>query len=301
MEARRWQPTSAALQARTTLAINPDTGKLVWHYQSTPHDAWDYDGVNEVLLADLPIGGQTTPVALKADRNGFFYVLNRQTGKLISAKPFVPINWATGVDPTTGRPIEVPEKRPKFKQRAMDICPNLLGGKNWQPMSFNPQTGLVYIPTLNLCMDMAGAEPAYERGKFYLAFEFELGKGGPGGYMSELMAWDPVKQQKVWGNKDELPWLGGTLTTKSGLAFHGDIKGWFKALDAKSGRTLWQFNTGSGISAAPVSYELDGKQYVAVVSGRTFTIPLFLGPIGAKMVAASPEGGTLFVFELPSP
>ena len=289
------------LYSSTTLAINPDTGKLVWHYQSTPHDAWDYDGVNEVLLADLPIGGQTTPVALKADRNGFFYVLNRQTGKLISAKPFVPINWATGVDPTTGRPIEVPEKRPKFKQRAMDICPNLLGGKNWQPMSFNPQTGLVYIPTLNLCMDMAGAEPAYERGKFYLAFEFELGKGGPGGYMGELMAWDPAKQQKVWGNKDELPWLGGTLTTKSGLAFHGDIKGWFKALDAKSGRTLWQFNTGSGISAAPVSYELDGKQYVAVVSGRTFTIPLFLGPIGAKMVAASPEGGTLFVFELPSP
>jgi alcohol dehydrogenase (cytochrome c) len=289
------------LDSSTTLAINPDTGKLVWHYQSTPHDAWDYDGVNELVLADLPIGGQTTPVALKADRNGFFYVLHRQTGKLISAKPFVPINWATGVDLTSGRPTEVPEKRPKFKQRAMDICPNLLGGKNWQPMSFNPQTGLVYIPSLNLCMDMAGAEPAYERGKFYLAFEFELGKGGPGGYMGELMAWDPIKQQKVWGNRDELPWLGGTLTTKSGLAFHGDIKGWFKALDAKTGKTLWQFNTGSGISAAPISYELDGKQYVAVVSGRTFTIPLFLGPIGAKMVAASPEGGTLFVFELPSP
>jgi alcohol dehydrogenase (cytochrome c) len=289
------------LYSSTTLAINPDTGKLVWHYQSTPHDAWDYDGVNELVLADLPIGGQTTPVALKADRNGFFYVLHRQTGKLISAKPFVPINWATGVDLTSGRPTEVPEKRPKFKQRAMDICPNLLGGKNWQPMSFNPQTGLVYIPSLNLCMDMAGAEPAYERGKFYLAFEFELGKGGPGGYMGELMAWDPIKQQKVWGNRDELPWLGGTLTTKSGLAFHGDIKGWFKALDAKTGKTLWQFNTGSGISAAPISYELDGKQYVAVVSGRTFTIPLFLGPIGAKMVAASPEGGTLFVFELPSP
>jgi alcohol dehydrogenase (cytochrome c) len=289
------------LYSSTTLAINPDTGKLVWHYQSTPHDAWDYDGVNELVLADIPIGGQTTPVALKADRNGFFYVLNRQTGKLISAKPFVPINWSTGVDMATGRPIEVPEKRPKFKQRAMDICPNLLGGKNWQPMSFSPQTGLVYIPSINLCMDMAGAEPAYERGKFYLAFEFELGKGGPGGYLGELMAWDPVKQEKAWGNKDELPWLGGTLTTKSGLAFHGDIKGWFKALDAKTGRTLWQFNTGSGISAAPISYELDGKQYVAVVSGRTFTIPLFLGPIGEKMVTASPEGGTLFVFELPSP
>ena len=288
------------LYTSTTLAINPDTGKLVWYYQSTPHDAWDYDGVNELVLTDLSIDGRMTPVALKADRNGFFYVLNRETGKLISAKPFVPINWATGVDLNTGRPIEVPEKRPKFKQRAKDICPNLLGGKNWQPMSFSPQTGLVYIPSINLCMDMEGAEPAYQRGKFYLAFEFDLGKGGPGGYMGELMAWDPVKQQQVWGNKDELPWLGGALTTKGGLAFHGDIKGWFKALDAKTGKTLWQFNTGSGISAAPITYELDGKQYVAVVSGRTFTIPLFLGPIGAKMVAASPEGGTLFVFELPT-
>ena len=288
------------LYSSTTLAINPDTGKLVWYYQSTPHDAWDYDGVNELVLTDLSIAGQMTPVALKADRNGFFYVLNRQTGKLLSAKPFVPINWATGVDLNTGRPIEAPDKRPKFKQRAKDICPNLLGGKNWQPMSFSPQTGLVYIPSINLCMDMEGAEPAYQRGKFYLAFEFDLGKGGPGGYMGELMAWDPVKQQKVWGNKDELPWLGGTLTTKGGLAFHGDIKGWFKALDAKTGTMLWQFNTGSGISAAPITYELDGKQYVAVVSGRTFTIPLFLGPIGAKMVAASAEGGTLFVFELPT-
>ncbi|HEY7518634.1 MAG TPA: PQQ-dependent dehydrogenase, methanol/ethanol family [Methylomirabilota bacterium] len=288
------------LYTSTTLAINPDTGKLVWHYQSTPHDAWDYDGINELVLTDLSIDGTMTPVALKADRNGFFYVINRQTGKLISAKPFVPINWATGVDLKSGRPIEVPEKRPRFKVRAKEICPNLLGGKNWQPMSFSPQTGLVYIPSINLCMDMEGAEPTYQRGKFYLAFEFDLGKGGPGGYMSELMAWDPVKQQKVWGNKDELPWLGGTLTTKSGLAFHGDIRGMFKALDARTGQPLWQFNTGSGISAAPITYELDGKQYVAVVSGRTFTIPLFLGPIGTKMVEASPEGGTLFVFELPS-
>jgi alcohol dehydrogenase (cytochrome c) len=288
------------LYSSTTLAINPDTGKLVWHYQSTPHDAWDYDGVNELLLTDLTIDGKSTPVALKADRNGFFYVINRETGKLISAKPFVPINWATGVDLNTGRPIEVLEKRPKFKVRAKDICPNLLGGKNWQPMSFNPKTGLVYIPSINMCMDMEGAEPAYQRGKFYLAFEFDLGKGGPGGYLSELIAWDPVKQQKAWGNKDELPWLGATLTTGSGLTFHGDIKGAFKALDAKSGQKLWEFNSGSGISAAPITYEVDGKQYVAVVSGRTFTIPLFLGPIGAKMAAASPEGGTLFVFELPS-
>lgn len=289
------------LYSSSTIALNADTGKLVWHYQSTPHDVWDYDGVNELVLADVTVNGQKTPAMFKADRNGFFYVLNRQSGKLISAQSYVPINWATGVDMTTGRPIEVPDKRPRFKFRAMDICPNLLGGKNWHPMSYNPQTGLVYIPSINLCMDMEGAEPAYKRGSFYLAFEFDLGKSGPGGYMSELIAWDPVKQQKMWGNKDALPWLGGTMTTAGGLVFHGDVRGWFRALDAKTGKQLWQFNTGSGVAAAPMTYEIDGKQYVAVVSGRTFSIPVFLGPIGKQMVDASPEGGTLFVFELPSP
>jgi PQQ-dependent dehydrogenase (methanol/ethanol family) len=287
------------LYSSATIAINPDTGKIVWHYQSTPYDAWDYDGVNELVLADVDIAGQKTPVMFKADRNGFFYVLNRQTGKLLSATSFVPINWAKGVDMATGRPIEDPDKRPRLKFRAKDVCPNLLGGKNWHPMSYNPQTGLVYIPSINMCMDMEGAVPAYKRGTFYLAFEFDLGKGGPGGYLSEMIAWDPIKKQKAWGNKDELPWLGGTLTTAGNLVFHGDVRGWFKALDARTGQELWKFNTGSGISAAPMTYEIGGKQYVAVVSGRTFTIPQFLGPIGQKMFEASPEGGTLFVFELP--
>jgi alcohol dehydrogenase (cytochrome c) len=288
------------LYTTSTLAINPDTGKIVWHFQHTPHDAWDYDGVNELVLVDLDIGGQKTPVAIKADRNGFFYVLDRRTGKLISAQPFVDINWATGFDMATGRPIENAEKRPRLGFRAQNICPNLIGGKNWMPMSYSFQTGLVYMPTINMCMDLEGTQPQYKRGSFYLAVEFDLGKAGPGGHLGEVMAWDPVKQQKVWGNKDELLYLGGMLSTAGGLVFHGDLKGWFKALDAKTGQVLWQFNTGSGISAGPMTYQLDGKQYVAVVSGRTFSIPPFFGPIGEKMVAASPEGGTLFVFELPS-
>ncbi len=288
------------LYSSSTLAINPDTGKIVWHYQHTPHDAWDYDGVNELVLTDLDIAGRTTPVLLKADRNGFFYVLNRQTGQLISAKPFVDLNWASGVDMTTGRPVEVAEKRPRLKFRAMNVCPNLIGGKNWMPMSYNPQTKLVYLPTMNLCMDMEGAEPKYSRGQFFLGAEFDLGKTGPGGHLGSTLAWDPIKQEKVWQNTDALPYVGGMLTTAGGLVFHGDLRGAFKALDAKSGRTLWQFNTGSGISAAPMTYELDGKQYVAVVSGRTFSIPPFFGPVGEKMIAASAEGGTLFVFELPS-
>ena len=289
------------LYTASTLAINPDTGKLAWHFQHTPHDAWDYDGVNELVLVDLDIGGQKTPVALKADRNGFFYVLDRRNGKLLSAEKFIDLNWAKSIDMTTGRPVENADKRPRFGFRAKDICPNLVGGKNWMPMSYSFQTGLVYMPTINLCMDMEGMQPQYKRGSFYLAAEFDLGKGGPGGHLGEVMAWDPIKQQKVWGNKDELLYLGGMLSTAGGLVFHGDLKGWFKALDAKSGSTLWKFNTGSGVSAAPMTYELGGKQYVAVVSGRTFSIPAFFGPIGEKMVAASAEGGTLFVFELPTP
>jgi alcohol dehydrogenase (cytochrome c) len=289
------------LYTASTLAINPDTGKIVWHYQTTPHDAWDYDGVNELVLVDLDIKGQKTPVALKADRNGFFYVLDRRDGKLLSAEKFIDLNWAKSIDMTTGRPVENADKRPRLGFRAKDICPNLIGGKNWMPMSYSFQTGLVYVPTMNLCMDLEGAQPQYKRGAFYLAVEFELGKSGPGGHLGEVIAWDPVKQQKVWGNKDELLYMGGMLSTAGGLVFHGDLKGWFKALDAKTGRTLWQFQTGSGVSAAPMTYELGGKQYVAVVSGRTFAIPAFFGPIGEKMVAASAEGGTLFVFELPTP
>jgi alcohol dehydrogenase (cytochrome c) len=288
------------LYTASTLAINPDTGKIVWHYQTTPHDAWDYDGVNELVLADIDIAGQKTPVALKADRNGFFYVLDRRNGKLLSAEKFVDLNWAKSVDLATGRPVENADKRPRLGFRAKDICPNLIGGKNWMPMSYSLQTGLVYMSTMNLCMDLEGAQPQYKRGAFYLGVEFELGKGGPGGHLGEVMAWDPVKQQKVWGNRDDLLFIGGMLSTSGGLVFHGDIKGWFKALDAKTGRPLWQFQTGSGISAGPMTYELGGKQYVAVVSGRTFAIPAFFGPIGEKMVAASPEGGTLFVFELPT-
>jgi alcohol dehydrogenase (cytochrome c) len=282
----------------STLALDADTGKIVWHYQTTPYDVWDYDGVNELVLMDAPVDGQKTPLALKADRNGFFYVLNRKTGQLVSAHPFVLVNWATGIDPATGRPIEVAEKRPRQDVWARDVCPNLFGGKNWEPMSYSPQTGLVYIPTFNLCMDIVNRTQDYKPGTFYLASEFELAKAGPGDYMSELVAWDPIKQQKVWGSKEELPFMGGALSTAGGLVFHGNVFGIFKALDAWTGKVLWQFNTGSGITAGPATYEVDGTQYVVVVSGRLKTPPSFLGWIGEKVFAASPEGGALFAFEL---
>ena len=287
------------LYSASVLALNVDTGKITWHYQFTPHDAWDYDGVNELVFADLPFDGVKRPVIMQANRNGFFYVLDRANGKLLSAKQFVDgVNWATGVDLKTGSPIETAGdvKRPGLKRKASDVCPNLIGAKNWMPMSYDKQTGLVYMSTMNLCMDMEGIQEDYKRGAMYLSVNFDLGKLGPGGHGGGVKAWDPVKQTTAWFNKDELPYSGGMLSTAGGLVFHGDIKGWFKALDAKTGKTLWKFNSGSGITAAPMTYVLDGKQYVAVVSGRTFAIPAFFGALGERMVAASPEGGTLYVF-----
>lgn len=289
------------LYTSSVVAMKPETGQIVWHYQFTPHDVWDRDGVNEMVFADLPVNGQKTPVILHADRNGFFYVIDRRNGKLVSAKPFVDQNWATEIDLKTGRPIEVANnaKRPQLNRKVEDICPGALGGKNWMPMSFNPQTGLAYIPTLNLCMDMKSVEAEYKRGTFYFGQDFDLDKAGHGGFLGGVKAWDPVKQKEVWFNKEELPLTGGTLSTAGGLVFHGDTKGWFKALNAKTGKTLWKFNSGSGINQAPMTYELDGKQYVAVVAGRTTTLTGFLGSnIGSKVANASPEGGALYVFEL---
>jgi PQQ-dependent dehydrogenase (methanol/ethanol family) len=286
------------LHTASQLAFNGDTGKLVWAYQMTPADVWDYDGVNEAVLADLNIGGQKTPALMKADRNGFFYVLNRQDGKLLSAKPYVEVNWAKSIDQATGRPIEDPEKRPQLNRWARNVCPNLFGGKNWQPMSYSQQTGLVYIPTFNLCMDIAGKDEAYNPGKFYLASEFDLDKAGSGGFLSELKAWDPVKQAPAWGIKEDLPFLSGVMSTAGGLVFYGNTKGELKAVDAKTGKVLWTTNVGTGILQSATTYVVDGKQYLAVVAGRIKGPPSFLGKIGQKVIDASPEGGLVVVFEL---
>ena len=283
------------LYTSSTLAIDADSGKIKWYLQSTPEDSWDYDGVNEAVLADLKLDGQTVPVMLKADRNGFFYVANRETGKLISAEKFVPANWAEKIDIATAKPVEVPGKRASMGHPAKDICPNLIGGKNWQPMSYNPGTGYAYIPSNNLCMGWSVSDVSYRKGVFYLGAEFPTSPG-PGGYLGEVMAWDPVAQKKVWGIKEDLPFNGGTLTTAGGLVFYGNMHGAFKAVDAKSGQELWSKSLGSGIGAGPISYAVDGKQYVAVVVGRTVSTAAFLGEIGNRMVSATPEGGALFVF-----
>jgi len=288
------------LWTSSQLAFDADTGKIVWGYQYTPSDVWDYDGVNEAVLADINVGGQSTPALLHADRNGFFYVLNRQTGKLLSAEPVVPVNWAKGVDLNTGMPIEDPTKRPRLGVWARNVCPNLIGGKNWEPMSYSQQTGLVYIPLFNMCMDIANKSEEYTPGKFYLASEFNLDMAGSEGKnLAEFVAWDPVAKKKVWGIKEDLPFLSGAMTTAGGLVFYGNQHGDLKAVNAKTGEILWQFDVGTGILQSPITYVVGGKQYLAVVAGRTKGPPSFFGKIGQRVIDASPEGGILVVFEVP--
>lgn len=283
------------------LAFDADTGAIAWGYQFTPNDVWDYDGINEAVLYDLKIGGKTVPALMHADRNGFFYVLNRQTGELISADPFVTVNWATHVDLKTGRPVEAAnnEKRPQLGKWARNVCPNLIGGKNWSPMAYNPGTGLVYLPAFNMCMDIANKEEEYTPGRFYLASEFNLDMAGASGdHLAEFMAWDPVKKEKVWVINEDLPFVSGAMTTAGGLVFYGNQHGILKAVHAKTGKVLWQFDVGTGIIQSPMTYTVDGKQYLAVVAGRSKGPPSFFGKIGQRVVEASPEGGMLVVFEL---
>jgi alcohol dehydrogenase (cytochrome c) len=289
------------LWTASQLAFDADTGKIAWGYQYTPHDAWDYDGINEAVLTDLNLGGSKVPALMHADRNGFFYVINRETGKLLAADPFVTVNWATHVDLNTGKPVEAPnnEKRPQLGKWARDVCPNLIGGKNWSPMSYSKQTGLVYLPAFNMCMDIANREEEYTPGKFYLASEFDLGKAGASGsHLGEFIAWDPVAKKKAWSIEEPNMWASGAMSTAGGLVFYGNIEGMLKAVDAKTGKVLWQFRVGSGITQSAVTYSVDGKQYVAVVAGRLKGPPSFFGKIGQRMTEQSAEGGILMVFSL---
>ncbi len=285
------------LWSSSVIAVNPDTGKIVWAFQEVPDDAWDYDAL-EPQLADLKIGGHEVPALLDLGKGGFLYVLDRRNGKLISAKPYVYVNWAKGVNQETGRPIEVPDKRPTLTHVAKNVCPHLSGGTTWMPKSWNPMTGLLYIQSDNMCQDVKENKIEYHRGTLYLGTD-NSALPGPGNFLGEVIAVDPVTHKKVWGAKESLPYNGGVLSTAGGVVFYGDWEGWFYARDARTGRLLWKFNTGNGITAGPVSYAVDGKQYVAVVGGRLVAIPGFLGDIGKTMVERSPQvGGSLYVFSL---
>jgi PQQ-dependent dehydrogenase (methanol/ethanol family) len=298
----------------TIFARNPDTGKAAWAYQKTPHDAWDYDGINENVLVDLNMQGQMRKVLVNFDRNGFSYVLDRTNGQLLLAEPFVAVNWAKSIDLKTGRPVENPEKRTSSKMNTKDICPSAMGGKNQQPVSYSPRTGYFYVPTNNLCMDYEGVQVKYQAGQPYVG-AIVVSKPGPGGNRGEFIAWDPTTGKKVWGIKEELSAWGGALSTGGDVVFYGTMEGWLKAVDAKSGNVLWKFKTPSGIIGNPMTYVgPDNKQYVAVLSGvggwsgigvaadMSLEDPTAgLGAIGAfkDLANFSNQGGVLTVFSLP--
>ena len=295
------------------LARDVDTGELRWALQVTPHDMWDYDAVNENILVDLPVKGRMRKALVHFDRNGFGYTIDRATGEVLVAEPYVQTNWSTGIDLATGRPKVVPEKMTGQGKKVTEICPSLEGGKNQQPAAFSPRTGLFYVPTNNLCMDFEVRPVTYIAGTPYIGANAPE-RIGPGGHGGEFIAWDATTGRKVWGVKEPYPVWGGALATAGGVVFYGTLDGWFKAVDAASGAQLWKFKVGSGVVGNPVAYlGPDGKQYVAVYAGIGGDMGLLIaGDVAANLPydvrergSTLPElarwtswGGELFVFAL---
>ena len=269
-------------------ARDPVTGQARWFYQMSPHDEFDYDGVNENVLIDLALPGGTRKVLVHPDRNGYVYVVDRASGEVVSATPFVHVTTSTGVDRESGRLRYAPDKKQRAGTVVRDICPASPGGKDWQPSAYSPRTHLVYIPHQNLCQDA-------NRGR--------------------LTAWDPAAARAAFIVDEDLPVWSGALATAGDVVFYGTMDGWFKAIDAKNGKPLWQFKTGSGIIGQPISYRgPDGKQYVAVLSGvggwagavvagdldtRDAGAALGFANVVGDLKQRTAKGGTLYVFALP--
>lgn len=248
-------------------ARRPDTGEAVWFYQTSPHDLHDYDGVNESILVDLDLRGTRRKVLLRPDRNGYMYVIDRVTGQVISATPFVHTTTSSGVDLQTGALKYVPAKDPRMGETVRSICPASPGAKDWQPAAWSPRTKLLYIPHQNLCQDALTYQASYIAGTPYVGADVKM-YAGPGGHRGVFAAWDPVNARKVWDIQERFPVWSGALVTAGDVVFYGTMDGWFKALDARSGKLLWQFKTESGIIGQPVTFRApDGQQYVAVLAG----------------------------------
>jgi PQQ-dependent dehydrogenase (methanol/ethanol family) len=295
-------------------ARNPDTGAAAWAYQWTPHDLHDYDGINELILLALPINGQMRKVLVRPERNGYIYVLDRATGEVLSAKPFVHITSSTGVDLKTGQLTGVDAKKPQIGRIVRDICPAPPGAKDWQPAAFSPKTGLLYILHNNLCYDTESTEVNYIAGTPYVGSNVKM-YAGPGGHRGEFSAWDPVVEKKVWSIHEKFPAWSGALVTGGDVVFYGTMDGWFKAVHAQTGELLWQFKVSSGIIGQPITYRgPDEKQYVAILAGvggwsgaivsgdldpRDGTAALGFVNAMTEQPQSTTKGGTLPVFALP--
>ncbi len=288
----------------SVVALDPDTGKYLWHYQGTPGESWDFTQTQPIMLATLPIDGKPRKVLMQAPKNGFFYVIDRETGKLISAKGFVPQSWTTGVDPATGRPVEVPEAR--YRTGAALVTPSALGAHNWHPMAFSPKTGLVYLPAQEVPFAyQTDAAYNHKQGAWNIAVVAALNappndaaatRATRAILKGELLAWDPVRQKEVWRVQYDGPWNGGALATAGNLVFQGNAKGGFQAFDAATGKTLWSFTAPTGVMAGPVSYTVGKTQYVAVMAGYGGAYPLSTGY--QDHPAWAPPNGRVLVFKL---
>jgi len=253
----------------SVLARRPGDGALVWAYQFTPHDSWDYDANAEMILADLTIGGRRRKVLVHFDKNGFAYTLDRATGEVLVAEPFTPVTWAKRIDLATGLPVVDSTKLTGASRGNIEgICPSLEGGKSpASPSAYSPRTELFYTATNNLCMSFQATPASHIPGTPFIGASTPY-TAGPGGYKGAFIAWDAAHGRKMWEIKEKFPVWSGAVVTAGNVVFYGTLDGWFKAADATSGRELWRFKVGSGVVSAPISYRgPDGKQYVAVYSG----------------------------------
>jgi len=299
-----WNPTYRSgdnLYVGSVIAIRPKTGEIVWHYQFSPNDPFDYDGTNELIQTELKVGGKMRKVIIQANRNGYFYVIDRTNGELLAANPFVDkINWAKGIDMKTGRPIDSDLtkliKTTPVMDKAVEIWPSALGGKNWSPMAYDAKQGLAFANTLNMGFPYKNVKQDYTKNVFYIGMEFvgfTYPQDGKRGYLKAI---DPLTGKSKWQVALEVPNFAGVMSTDGGLIFTGAMTGEFQAYDSSNGKKLWQFQTGSGIVSMPITWERNGKQYVTVTSGIGGVYALYSGDERLKNV---PVGGSVWTFALP--
>jgi PQQ-dependent dehydrogenase (methanol/ethanol family) len=312
-----WNPEQRPGDNKWTAGVfarDIDTGQAKWFYQSNPHDLYDHDDINELILLDMPVGGKMRKVIAHPGRTGYMYVLDRLTGQVLSADPYANVTAYTGVDLRTGRIGHNPAKVPRPGVAVRGICPASPGGKDWNPSAFSPRTGLVYVPHINLCQDTALATANYIEGTAYLGVEAKM-YAGPGGNRGTMTAWDPVRRKPAWEIKEAFPLWSGALATAGDVVFYGTLDGWFKAVDARSGKLLWKFRLQSGTVGQPVTYRgPDGRQYVAIYSGvggwvgglvsNGFDPGDPTGGLGIfnsvkDLPSVTQRGGRLYVFALP--
>jgi len=269
-----WNPVQRPGDNKWTMSLfarDLDSGMAKWIYQMTPHDEWDYDGVNEIILSDQKIKNKLRKTAVHFDRNGFAYTMDRETGELLLAKKFDPsVNWSKGVDLTTGRHDRVQQYSPDFNgedENTTGICPAALGSKDQQPAAYSPRTGLFYVPTNHVCMDYEPFEVEYVAGQPYVGASLSMYPVDDDPNLGNFIAWDAREGKIVWSNPERFSVWSGALATGSDIVFYGTLEGYLKAVDANTGRELWRFKTASGIIGNVNTYEHNGKQYVSVISG----------------------------------